>query len=226
MPRLAACLALGLTVLPAFAESPNLSARPIGNPGDTARLVLAQKTYAEAMERGDMIALLVAIRLAREIVKRPPTAWEKTTTGAAPPDEAAGRDAPDDPGSDATLAIAQGFAGDDPDLQDLVYDLDAQLPTHARLDTVVMAASDLGSGQTDSWRMPLSGEVPAEIGLIGDGDSPLGLTVTDAGGAVVCAVPFGLQPALCHFTPARNGFFVVEVHNPGGGRNSYRLIAN
>ena len=46
--------------------------------------------------------------------------------------------------------------------------------------------------------------VLSETGLIGDGDSPLTLTVTDEAGNTVCTLPPGLAPALCRFTPARN----------------------
>ena len=117
------------------------------------------------------------------------------------------------------------LAGEDPSLQDLVYDLDAQLPQH-RHTTATQALAELAGGQTDNWRIALAGDVPAELGLIGDGDSALGLTVTDETGNTVCALPPGVLPALCRFTPVRNGFFSVSVENLGAVRNSYQLIGN
>ncbi|MGL4238320.1 hypothetical protein [Tabrizicola sp.] len=224
MRRLALPVLLALTP-PAQAEAPNLAPEPDGTPGTATRLVLAQRTYEAAMTNGDAILLLAAIRLARSVTPRPPTAWEKTTTGDAPGDEAKGRPAAPDPAGPEAIAIAQGLAGEDPDLQDLVYDLDAQLPDH-RTETAVTVSAELGAGQTDSWRMPLFGEVAAEIGLIGDGDGPLALTVTDEGGTPVCALPPSTAPALCRLTPARNGFFTVSVSNPGTMVNTYRLIGN
>ena len=224
MPRLAAlCLALCLT--PASAEEQNLAAESSGAAGAASRLVLAQRAYGQAMTSGDPVMLLAAIRLARGVTTRPAIAWERLTTAEPPTDQPAGRDGPPDPGGPAALTILQGLAGEDPNLQDLVYDLDAQLP-QGRVQVATIATATLGGGGQDEWRMPLSGAVPAEIALIGDGDSPLGLTVADEGGAVVCALPPSPDPALCRFTPARNGFFTVQVTNPGTVWNSYQLIGN
>jgi hypothetical protein len=224
MPRLAA-LILALSLSPAWAEEPNLSATATGTPGSASRLILAQRAYQAALNSGDTITLLAAIRLARSVSLRAPTAWEKTTTGEAPADQSTGRDAPPDPASARAIAIAQGLAGEDPDLQDLVYDLDAQLP-HARRPTATITDATLGGGQTDTWRMPLFGEVQAEIGLIGDSDSPLSLTIEDDTGAIVCALPDSFGPGLCRIIPARNGFFTVKVWNLGSVQNSYQLIGN
>ena len=229
MPRVALppilALLLALTPAAARAEDANLTTNATGAAGSATRLVLAQKAYEQALDSGDTILLLAAIRLARGVSLRAPTAWEKTTTGDAMADGSKGRTAAPDPASDQAIQIVQGLAGEDPDLQDLVYDLDAQLP-QGDVETAVVALSDLGGGQSDSWRMPLSGSVLSEIGLIGDGDSPLTLTVTDEAGNAVCTLPPGLAPSLCRFTPARNGFFVVTVQNAGAVENSYRLVGN
>lgn len=222
-PILALLLALSPTA--AGAEDANLTTTTTGAAGTATRLVVAQQTYEQALESGDAILLLAAIRLARGVSVRAPTAWEKTTTGDALAEAPKGKAAAPDPAGDQAIQIVQGLAGEDPDLQDLVYDLDAQLP-HADHDTAVVAVWDLGGRQVDTWLMPLSGSVLAEIGLIGDGDSPLTLTVTDDAGNAVCTQPPGLAPALCRFTPARNGFFVVTIQNTGAVENSYRLIGN
>jgi hypothetical protein len=218
-------LPLILGPVPVAAEVPNLSDSAAGRPGAASRLVLAQRAYLAGLESGDTITLLAAIRLARGVTLRAPTAWERATAGEAPTDQPEGRTAPPDPASAQAIAIVQGLAGEDPDLQDLVYDLDAQLP-HARFETAAVTTATVGGGQTDSWRLPLFGEVQAEIALIGDGDSPLGMTLTDDQGAVLCAKAASLDPALCRLTPARNGFFTITVMNPGRVRNSYRLIGN
>ncbi len=229
MPRVALppILALLLALFPAAtrAEDANLTTNATGAAGSATRLVLAQRAYEQALDSGDTILLLAAIRLARGVSLRAPTVWEKATTGDALADGPKGRTAAPDPAGDQAIQIVQGLAGEDPDLQDLVYDLDAQLP-QGDVETAVVALSKLGGGQVDSWRMPLSGSVLSEIGLIGDGDSPLALSVTDEAGNAVCTLPPGLAPALCRFTPARNGFFVVTVQNAGAAENSYRLIGN
>lgn len=77
---------LALAALPALAEAPNLSRPAGGAPGSAARLVLAQRAHQAALERGEVIALLSAIRLARGISQRPATGWSRTTEGKAPKD--------------------------------------------------------------------------------------------------------------------------------------------
>lgn len=216
---------LAVLALPALAETANLSENPQGQPGSAAQLVLAQQTYLAAIASGEVLPLLTAIHLARGVTLRPAPGWERTITGDARPDDAPGATEPPDPAGEAALVIARNLAGDDPDLQDLVWDLDAQLPGLRNL-TAIEVRADLGPGETDEWRLPLFGEVAAEIGLIGDGDGPLQLTIRDEGGATVCARGASAQPALCRLTPARNGFFTVGIVNPGTTVNSYRLIGN
>jgi hypothetical protein len=217
--------AVSLPVVSARAETSNVTIATSGTPGPAARLVLAQSTYQAAMRTGDAVMLLAAIRLARSVTLRPPTGWTKETIGEALSDKAGATTAPSGPAAPRTIAILQALAGEDPSLQDLVYDLDAQLP-HGRQTRATRATSDLAGGQTDVWRIALAGSVPTELGLIGDGDSPLGLSVTDETGSVICAFPPGIDPGLCHFTPARNGFFSVTVQNAGTVGNSYYLIGS
>jgi hypothetical protein len=214
-----------ILALPALAEAPNLSATPIETPGSAAQLVLAQQTYLDAIASGEVRPLVTAMQLARAVTLRPAPGWERTVTGDAQPDAPAGKAAPPDPAGEAALIIARNLAGDDPDLQDLVWDLDAQLPGPRSL-TAVEVRGELAPGQTDEWRLPLFGEIAAEIGLIGDGDGPLQMSVLDEAGASICASPESDRPFLCQLTPARNGFFTVSIRNTGSMVNSYRLIGN
>lgn len=225
--RLAATIITLLLCAPtgSRAEPANAAVAGSGAPGPVARLVLAQETYGRAMATGDVVMLIASIRLARAVTLRPPTGWTLTTSGDAVDARPDVRAAPPDPASAEVIAIAQALAAEDPALQDLVFDLDAQLPHH-RSATAIAAMSDLDPGMTDSWRMVFSGQVPAELGLIGDGDAPLSFTVTDEAGSIVCARAPALEPGLCRFTPARNGFFTVTVENHGTIRNSYRLIGS
>jgi hypothetical protein len=219
-------LCLALCAVPALAqEAPNLSAGAQSAPGSATQLVLAQASYAQAMTRGEVLLLLAAIRLARGVTLRPATGWERVEVGATVPEAPPGRTEAPDPGGAAALAIAQNLAGDDPDLMDLVFDLDAQVPRGRSLTAVEMRA-DLAPGQSDIWRLPLFGEVAAEIALIGDGDGPLSLQLTDEAGNTLCSHSASASPLLCRLTPARNGFFRVTVQNTGATVNSYRLIGN
>jgi hypothetical protein len=217
----AVCLCLMLAG-PGLAETPNLSEAPRGAPGSAAQLVLAQRLHDLALAGGDPLPLITAIRLARAVTLRPATGWDRTLSEAAP--EAAEVPIPNPAGQSALIA-ARNLAGDDPDLQDLIYALDAQVPGGPAL-TAVEVRATLAPGQADSWRLPLFGEVAAEIALIGSPGAALGLTVTDESGATVCVLPAPTGAGLCRLTPARNGFFTASVQNRGSGDASYRLIGN
>lgn len=208
-------LALWLLATPALAETT----------GPVADLVTAHRLYAEAMQSADTTALLSAIRLARPIAIRPAPGWTVETSAAPQPDEPQGAPAPANPASPETLAIALAFAGEDPTLQDLVYDLDIQSPAQPTA-TITAATSTLGAGQTDTWRIALFGMSAATLAVIGDGDTPLTLSVTDEIGTPICASPAAPLPDPCGFTPQRNGFFTVTVTNQGTVTNSYQLVAN
>jgi hypothetical protein len=225
MPRALPPLFAVLAALPALAEAPAPADTPTEPFGSAAQLVLAQQTYLDAIASGEVRPLLTAMQLARAVTLRPAPGWLRTATGEMPPDAPVGAARPPDPAGEAALTIARNLAGDDPDLQDLVWDLDAQFPDPRSL-TAVEVRADLAPGETDEWRLPLFGQVPAEIGLIGDGDGPLEMTVLDEGGAPVCPGSASSRPALCRLTPERNGFFTVSVRNSGGMVNSYRLIGN
>jgi hypothetical protein len=224
MPRRLAMI-LSLLMSPAAAQEANLAPAAEAAAGAASQLVLAQRVFWLAGETGDPVLLLAAIRLARGVTLRPAPAWERTTTGDAEPPHGLDAGGPPDPGGPAALAVLLGLAIDDPDLQDLAYDLDAQLP-QGRLPVATVAKSGLSGGALDEWRLPLSGAVAAEIALLGDGGTPLALTVTDEGGTVVCALPAMTEASLCRVTPARNGFFTVQVKNAGAGWNSYQLVGN
>lgn len=227
MPRRLALIPilLALSLTSAQALEPNLSMSSGSAPGAPSRLVLAQRLFRQASQAGDPVLLLAAIRLARGVALRPAPGWKKQPPAETGPQDRQGPAEPHDPASPEALAVLQGLVADDPDLQDLVYDLDAQLP-HGRLPVATVASSELDSEATETWRLPLSGSVTAEIGLLGDNGSLLGLMVSDDSGAVVCRRPASADPALCRFTPARNGFFTILISNAGPGWARYRLVGN
>lgn len=226
MPRrLAFALCPLLTLAPALADVPNLASDSPATMGAAAQLVLAQRVYRQAEATGDPVLLLAAIRLARGVTTRPAPGWQRAGETEAPPVPGPERVGPPNPGGEAAFAVLQGLAVDDPDLQDLAFDLTAQMP-QTRKPVAAVASGGLGAGRQDNWRLPLSGAAAAEIALLGDGSGPLGLAVTDDTGAVICTHPPSPDPALCRFTPARNGFFSVQVTNAGAEWNSYQLVGN
>jgi hypothetical protein len=190
--------------------------------GAAARLVLAQRLYLEALNDGAALPLVAAIRLARSVTLRPATGWERATSDT---EAMAPLLQGPDPGSEIALTIAQNLAADDPGLQDLVYDLDAQVPQAPNLTAVFVEAS-LAAGASDSWRLPLFGAVPAELALIGLDGGILSLRVADADDSAACSRSGTAEPQLCRITPERNGFYTVTIRNEGASPAGYRLIGN
>lgn len=223
--RLALFLCPLLSASATLADVPNLAPEPQAISGAATQLVLAQRVYRQAEASGDPLLLLAAIRLARGVATRPAPGWVRTGGGDTAPIPGPERSGPSNPGSEAAVDALLGLAADDPTLQDLAYDLEAQLP-HGRRPVATVAPGGLAAGALDTWRVPLSGAVAAEVALLGDGGGPLGLTVTDDVGLVICTRPPAIDPALCRFTPARNGFFTVQVTNAGPEWNSYQLVGN
>ena len=226
MHRLALALTLCLTIaLPAQGQEPNLSAsQGRDEPGTAAQLVVAQRAYLHALRQGEVLALLAAIQLARSVTLRPASGWERVGEAATAVEGAIPASIPD-PAGEYAITIARNLAGDDPDLQDIVYDLDAQLP-RGRLATAVAVEGVLQPGETAVWRYALFGEVAAEVALIGDGQTRLGLSLADEGGVQLCTHAPTSEPVLCRIVPARNGFFTLSVSNPGDTPAAFRLFTN
>lgn len=86
--------------------------------------------------------------------------------------------------------------------------------------------SHLNAGQADVWEVPFPGNLPAEIAILGDGDTNLDITVSDENGTTLCQEVSRSDTLSCGFTPARDGYFYIAVQNMGPVRNSYHLITN
>jgi hypothetical protein len=233
MRRPALLLCFALTALPAQAQD---SAQP---PGPVRQVYLAQDLYHFGLARSDATVLLTAIRLARSATLRPATGW--TRDGAAlppdavpdppPPKDTVGvaslAGLPQDPASDAALALALMMAEGDPALADLAADIEAELHRGTLgQGQISSATSRLAPGASEDWRIAFNGSLPAEIAIIGDGSGNLDMTVTDEEGTVICREDGPRDRAFCGFVPLVNGFFVVTVTNRGAERNLYRMFSN
>lgn len=200
-------LVLSVLALPAHAEPA----------GSVSQLALAHQLFAQGAANRDALAQIAAARLAAGVtVQMVARAPELSGTAGKGPDAA---DAPRDAAS--LLAAATAAAEADETLAIL---LGSAIATAEVLPKGVVRASvaTLNPGQSHRYRIAADGAVPVEIGVIGDGDSVLALSVeTEAGPA--CLAP--LVPA-CAVTLPDSGFLAVRVVNSGPGVNSYWLISN
>lgn len=225
--RRAVLAVLSLLACPAAAQDgPNLApAAEAAAPGPVRQLVLAQDLYDLGLAQEDAVMLLAAIRLARQAELRPATGWAHEGAGSPAEEAPAAPGLPRDPASPPALALAVMMAEGSPALADVAADVEARLNREGRGRGHVSAAGMvLPGGKADRWRIAFNGSLPAEVALVAEG-GPLGLTVTDDNGAVICDEPPG-DRAFCAFTPSRNGFFTVTVTSRAGSDAHYRLITN
>ncbi len=232
MPRPIAALLTALCMaLPAGAEDrgPNQSKAAPATPGPVRTLVLAWDLYAEGLRREDPLLLLTAVRLARASDLRAATGWitEAAPAKAPPADGSPDAGLPRDPASPKALALAVIMAEGDPALADLAADAEADL-ARGRLGegSLPTVTGTVAAGGTDSYRIVFNGELPAEVGLVGDGSGNLDLTVTDENGHLICQDSGPSDRAFCGFTPLWNGWFDVAVANRSATENTYRLSTN
>lgn len=213
---LLACLAAS----PAGAEA-NRGPDAGGPPGPVAAYVAAARLLAWGLADEDAVSVLAAVRLARAVHLRPASGWSADPPALPPAATEAGL--PRDPGSEEAGKMLDLMVEGDEDLYLASEELLADGPT-PRGASGQRAA--LAAGGSVVWTLPLYGQSPAEIGLLGLSGAALELRVRDAEGAEICA-PAPADPAtLCAFTPAWNGWFRIEIANPGAAAAGYLLLTN
>jgi hypothetical protein len=217
-------LAMMAVSLPVMADDavPNLVANaPAVAPGGAMVMVLAQQLYAVGVANKDALMVVTAARMAGSVDAKD-TERKKTTEGKALP----GQTPTDALPISATemLARARELAGEDDTLQDL---LDEVRPEGGLAMTAASRSlSELQAGQGDSWQVAFFGNSYAEVAVLGSGASNLDVRVMDEGGNTVCLDVGATDYFACNFTPAVNGYFMVQVQNTGMQGERYYLITN
>ena len=227
MKRLALILALTLTqgAAPALTETrgkPNLDPAAVSRPGPVARLYLAQELFFLGLASKDALALIQSARMMDRVgiietpERVPEPSGKKLKTDAPAPVPF--------PGAKATLETAEALARGDDALLDLIDRVRAEeaVPRGA----VRRSASALAPGGTDTWTLAFYGGAPAELAVLGNGQSVLSISAADDGGTSACATTAAGDRLYCRFTPKENGDFTVIVTNAGKATDAYMLITN
>ncbi|MCH8543379.1 MAG: hypothetical protein LAT61_07410 [Alcanivorax sp.] len=189
---------------------------------------LAQLAIAD--EDAAMLAQAAKIRarVATETLEAEVTHGERDQAAAAS-DANGEKDTPAEHLSAADmLEMAREFAGDDEALLALV---DSTLIAEVRprglvggarmIQDIVPAHSEVV--YTDVY---FEGGKPAEVALVGDGDTDLDLVIYDEYGNVICASVSWNDREHCAWQPRWTGPFTIEVSNLGGVWNAYVLATN
>lgn len=223
---LAACAALISITAPAFAQDKtglNLDETASGQPSGVAQFDMAQALFALGTAQKDAVLALAAAKLAagvqlaeveRDGAQTPAAASTAAADGAAAPADAA-----------QMLAAARSLAAGDDILMVLVEEAEAE-GSHGLTSGAQRQLNALPAGASDSWTVPFFGGALAEIGVIGDGDTPLVVSVTDENSNRLTCPARGEDRFYCAFVPRWNGNFVISVTNTGDKTNSYYLLTN
>lgn len=194
--------------------------------GTVGRLVLAWDVYAEGLRREDPVLVMTGIRMARGIGQRAATGWGGDPLDPPDGEAAPAPGLPQDPASDAALALALIMAEGDPDLADLAEEIAGDVARSTPVDLVTSGMATLEPGKSDSYQIAFNGQVPAEVAVIGEGPSPLQLRVEGPEQEPLCQRQAKATPAYCAFIPARNEYFTVTITNLGLAPANYRLVTN
>lgn len=222
----AAMALLGLTA-PVLAQDKaglNIDEAATGKPGGVAQYDMAQALFALGVANKDALLALMAARLAAGVQMTEVTRDGTQTPPANPADAAEGNaTAPAD--SAAMLAAARTYAAGEETLLGLIEDTAVE-----EMQGLLLGASrqlnTLPAGAVDMWKIPFYGESYAEIGIKGDGDTPLLVTVADENGNRINCPARVDDRFYCDFVPRWNGYFTITVANTGTTRNSYALLTN
>ncbi|WP_435257474.1 hypothetical protein ACSBLW_15370 [Thioclava sp. FR2] len=123
------------------------------------------------------------------------------------------------------LASARELAKDDEVLLGLISDAEAE-GARGRIGGAMQYLAGIPSDMTDIWEIPFAARDGAELALIGDGSSLLGLVVMDDRGNEICVDTDELGVALCNFTPYTDAYFYALVINAGTTTTNYALLTN
>jgi hypothetical protein len=194
--------------------------------GTVGQLVLAWEVYAEGLRREEPVLVLTGIRLARAIGQRAATGWGGDPLDPPDGEPAPATGLPQDPASDAALALALIMAEGDPDLADLAEVIAGEVTQAPPADFVTSGKASVEAGKADSYQIAFNGQVPAEIAVIVEGASPVLLRIEGPDGQPLCQTTATSGPAYCSFTPAQNDYFTVTITNPGKDPQVYLLVTN
>lgn len=198
----------------------NLDISATGQPGGVAQHDMAQGLFALGRTQKDTLLVLTAAKLvagvqmtdvARDGVRTPADPAPDGTT--LPPDAA------------MMLDAARGFADEDDTLLGLIEVVESQ-GAQGQISGAERELSALPPGAQDVWTVPFYGGSLAEIGVQGNGDTPLIVAITDENdNRIICPARVD-DRFYCDFVPRWNGYFRISVSNTGGLVNSYYLLTN
>ena len=188
-------------------------------------MALASQLAQWARQSENAAALAVAAQMIEAAAPRKLEVKEPKSTGKGSADKGGKTAQPLDP--KGLLEEAKRLAGDDAK-QQAALDAIAKRGGKARggFTGPGMHCSVVGPQSTDSFLLFFNANEPAEISLMGDGDSDLDLFVYDVSGKAISEDARPNDFAYAVWTPAMAAPFRVEVRNLGERANQYCAYSN
>lgn len=211
---LAAVLSVAITVAAGAAAAQDEAPAPAVSP--EARGVTQAVTAAEladwGRERRDAGALVMAARLLAEVPLRPSGSEAAVMT------------------PESLLAEASALAPDNPALQDAIARLLDPEVRGARSSTFgagpVSTAKSLKARESWAFQIEARGNEVLRVAAIGDGDTNIDLTVTDASGQVICRDRLGDHYPVCTVAPQHSGPMRIDIVNRGEVWTKVQVLSN
>jgi hypothetical protein len=133
--------------------------------------------------------------------------------------------------ADTLLAEATRWAQNDAHLLALIQAEQAKTPspgsaTLGATSGPIVQVDRVGARQTNLYRVQFRGKEVARVGVIGDGDTDLDLSIHDHNGNLIVRDIGPTDTCFVQWTPRRTGYFQVRVVNLGSVYNDYILMTN
>ncbi|MEO8244350.1 MAG: hypothetical protein ABI832_18790 [bacterium] len=205
-----------LSARPVLAEDKvNLDPTGVAQPGAVALYMSAERLFSLGQAAKDPMMVLTAARMMAGLTLVPTARLAEPAPMVAAdlmlPDAAAMLDAA------RTLDVAE-------DLADLISVAGSDVAPQPK--ALRATASTLEPGASEVWTLDFYGATYAELAIDGHANGNLDLLVTDDKGGQICLDRGSADSAVCGFTPAENGSFLVTVTNSGAATDSYALLTN
>ena len=82
----------------------------------------------------------------------------------------------------------------------------------------------VSANSTDVYNVTFIGGEPAEVFLVGDGDTDLDLFIYDENGNLIDSDTDNTDVCLCEWTPRWTGRFTIKIRNYGSVYNEYTML--
>jgi hypothetical protein len=82
----------------------------------------------------------------------------------------------------------------------------------------------VSANSTDVYNVTFIGGEPAEVFVVGDGDTDLDLFIYDENGNLIDSDTDNTDVCLCEWTPRWTGRFTIKIRNYGSVYNEYTML--